>query len=102
MRPASVERRCTKSYPQLAWYAQRHTPKSNNLLKKPVIADEIEETAKQLEKVLESGDEGDALRVLCLAVPEYVKEPERKPQLHPLPVVTTVQEQVNPEGIGIV
>ena len=69
-------------------------------IEKPVIADEIEEIAKQLEKVLETGDEGEALRLLCLAVPEYKKKiSEHKPQI---PEVTTVQQQINPEGIGIV
>ncbi len=74
-------------------------PKIEQSIEKPVIADEIEETAKQLEKVLETGDEGEALRLLLLAVPEYVKESEHKPHI---PEVITVQQQINPEGIGIV
>ena len=75
-------------------------PKIQQSMEQQVIADEIEEIGKQLEKVLEAGDEGETLRLLCLAVPEYKKKiSEHKPQI---PEVTTVQQQSNPEGIGIV
>ena len=79
-------------------HSTRH-PKIQQSIEEPVIADEIEETARQLEKALKTGDEGEALRLLLLAVPEYVKESKREPHI---PEVTTVQQQINPEGIGIV
>jgi len=74
-------------------------PKIKQSVEQQVIADEIEETVNQLENVLETGDGGKALRLLCLAVPEYVKESGHKRQL---PEVTTVQQQINSEGTGIV
>ena len=48
-------------------------PKIERSVEELAISDEIEETAKQLEKVLETGDECEALRLLLLAVPEYKK-----------------------------
>ena len=90
-----------KMFEELSTSGELHStehPKIEQSIEKPVIADEIEETAKQLEKVLETGDECEALRLLLLAVPEYKKKTEHKP--HPQEV-TTVQQQINPECIGL-
>ncbi|MBT4524683.1 MAG: polysaccharide biosynthesis protein, partial [Phycisphaerae bacterium] len=92
-----------KMYEELSTSGELETtthPKIHQSVEQQVFADELVEAVNQLEKVLETGDEDEALRLLCLAVPEYKKKLDEH-KLHPQEV-TTVQQQINSEGTGIV
>jgi len=56
-------------------------------------------TATALESVIESGDENEVLRLLCLVVPEYVPQ-SGLGQSTSSPLVTTQSNVVLDAGVG--